>query len=309
MSYLHFHIPAFMFYQNLYLRLVKIYYMQILPTGVSRGSFFVQKSVRVISQFIVLLILCSGSITTLAQSKKAGAGKNREYMALRVYHASSASQLAAIEQYLQNALLPAIEKKGFKKNGVFTAVDNDTAADKRLYVLFPLASLAQLEQLTMLSEKSLADSVKAGTYTHAAYNAPSFTRMETILLHAFSGMPQVKASGAGGLPADRIYELRSYESATEALHLNKVKMFNEGEVTLFERLGFNAVFYGQVIAGCRMPNLMYMTSFESKAARDEHWKAFGADAEWKKMSGLPQYQHNVSKIDIVFLKPVSFSRL
>jgi hypothetical protein len=35
-----------------------------------------------------------------------------------------------------------------------------------------------------------------------------------------------------------------------------------GEVPLFVRLGFNAVFYGEVIVGSHMPNLMYMTTFE-----------------------------------------------
>jgi hypothetical protein len=86
-------------------------------------------------------------------------------------------------------------------------------------------------------------------------------------------------------------------------------MFNAGEVELFDRLGFNAVFYGQVIAGNRMPNLMYMTSFDDKASRDAHWKAFGGDPAWKTMSSKPEYQNNVSKIDIVFLRPVAYSRL
>jgi hypothetical protein len=45
-------------------------------------------------------------------------------------------------------------------------------------------------------------------------------------------------------------------------------MFNEGgEIELFKRLNFNAVFYASVISGSRMPNLMYMTSYESKADR------------------------------------------
>jgi hypothetical protein len=122
-------------------------------------------------------------------------------------------------------------------------------------------------------------------------------------------MPQVKASGVKGALNERVYELRSYESATEALHQNKVQMFNAGEVQLFERLGFNAVFYGQVIAGSKMPNLMYITSFENKAARDEHWKAFGSDPEWKKMSSDPIYKNNVSHIDITFLRPTSYSKL
>jgi hypothetical protein len=86
-------------------------------------------------------------------------------------------------------------------------------------------------------------------------------------------------------------------------------MFNSGEVELFQRLGFNAVFYGQVIAGGRMPNLMYMTSFDNKASRDEHWKAFGGDPAWKEMSSKAEYKNNVSKIDIVFLRPLGYSKL
>jgi hypothetical protein len=58
-----------------------------------------------------------------------------------------------------------------------------------------------------------------------------------------------------------------------------------------------------------MPNLMYMTSFNNKAARDEHWKAFGSDPAWKKLSSDPNYQHNVSKIDITFLRATEYSDL
>src|SRR5205085_2266819 len=101
---------------------------------------------------------------------------------------------------------------------------------------------------------------------------------------------------------------RSYESATEKLHRNKVNMFNEGgEVALFARLNFNAVFYAAVIAGSRMPNLIYMTSFENLNDRNEHWKIFGADPEWKKISSMPEYQNNVSKADIILMKALPFS--
>ena len=87
-------------------------------------------------------------------------------------------------------------------------------------------------------------------------------------------------------------------------------MFNEGgEIALFKRLGFNAIFYSEVIAGSKMPNLMYMTSFENMADRDAHWKSFSNDAEWKKISSMPEYQHNVSHIDITFLRPAEYSDL
>jgi hypothetical protein len=107
---------------------------------------------------------------------------------------------------------------------------------------------------------------------------------------------------------ERIYELRSYESPTEKIYKNKVQMFNEGdEVGLFRRLGFNAVFYAEVISGRRMPNLMYMTTFADQASHDAHWKSFGEDPYWKKLSAMPEYQHNVSKINIYLYRPTDYS--
>jgi hypothetical protein len=56
-----------------------------------------------------------------------------------------------------------------------------------------------------------------------------------------------------------------------------------------------------------MPNLMYMTTFNNKVDREARWKTFGSDAEWKTLSVMPEYQHTVSKIDICFLRPTSYS--
>ena len=107
---------------------------------------------------------------------------------------------------------------------------------------------------------------------------------------------------------ERVYELRSYESATEKIFQNKVHMFNEGdEIGLFKRLNFNAIFYAEVVAGSKMPNLMYMTSFENMADRDAHWKSFGSDPVWKKLSAMSEYKNNVSHIDIMFLRPTDYS--
>ncbi len=66
-------------------------------------------------------------------------------------------------------------------------------------------------------------------------------------------------------------------------------------------------FYGEVIAGSRMPNLMYMTTFENMASREKHWDSFRNDPEWKTLSAMPKYQKNVSKSDIIFLRPTDYS--
>ena len=53
--------------------------------------------------------------------------------------------------------------------------------------------------------------------------------------------------------SERIYELRSYESATEAKAVKKSQMFNEGgEIGIFESVSSDAVFY-QGFDGSQMP--------------------------------------------------------
>jgi hypothetical protein len=234
----------------------------------------------------------------------------RELIELRIYHFNNAAQEAGLDSFFRDALLPALHGEGVKNVGVFKALANDTATDKKIYVLVPYKSFDQLRKISSrLSKNKIYNEGGAG-YINAAYNRPLYARMETILLDAFEYMPSVAAPQLKSAKSERVYELRSYESSSEKIYRNKVDMFNKGgEVTLFKRLGFNAIFYGEVIAGASMPNLMYMTSFENRKSRDEHWKAFIDDPEWKKLSARKEYQNNVSKIDITFLMPAEYSDL
>ena len=231
-----------------------------------------------------------------------------EFYEIKVYHFKTAEQEKGLDDYLQQALIPALHKIGIAKTGVFKPLANDTAADKLIYVFMPLKSFEQLLSLPAKLEKDADYNTAGSVYLNAAYNNPPYTRMESIILKSFRMAPQMQMPSLTGPLTERIYELRSYESPTEKLYVNKVHMFNEGgEVPLFKRLEFNAVFYGEVISGSHMPNLMYMTSFDNMASRDQHWKNFSADAAWKKLSTMPEYQHNVSKADIMLLKPESYS--
>lgn len=242
------------------------------------------------------------------QSWTSPARKERDFYQLVVYHFKDASQEKVIDNYLQNALLPALHKINIKNIGVFKNRSNDTIAEKTMYVLIPIKSL---EQIIKIQSKLNVDKdyQSAGAeYLNAVYTSAPYSRMETIMLHAFSMAPQLQLPNLNGARKDRIYELRSYESATEKIFRNKVQMFNEGdEIGLFKRLNFNASFYGEVIAGAKMPNLMYMTCHENKTVRDANWKNFVNDPYWKKLSGMPEYQHNVSHIDISFLYPTEYS--
>jgi len=256
------------------------------------------------AKMTLLTLLAMPFLGNSQQAKKNPGG----YYQLTVYHFTTPEQQTIIDQYLREAYLPALHRANIPAVGVFKALANDTATDKRIYVLLPVKSLQQVTDITGLLAADKTYQAAGKNYLDAAYTSPPYTRMENILLRAFAQAPNLILPKLNGPRSERIYELRSYESQTEKIHVNKVHMFNEGgEVALFKQLNFNAIFYGSVIAGSKMPNLMYITSFENKADRDAHWKNFGAAPEWKKLAALPQYQNNVSKNEQTFLFPTDYS--
>lgn len=252
---------------------------------------------------LVLILMASGTMAGIFPPK-------REYYQLKVYYLKNSAQEERIDKFLQQSFIPAAHRHGIKSVGVFKPIANDTASVRRIYVLLPVSSL---DQLVKIEDRLLADKeyqLSGKEYHDAEYSDPPFIRIESILLRAFRDMP-VHAHPSFSTPKNQqVYELRSYEGPTEKKYWNKVHMFNEGkEIPLFDRLGFNAVFYGEVIAGSKMPNLMYITSFEDSASNRAHWKAFSNDPEWKTLSAKPEYQHNVSHIDIVLMRPAEYSEM
>jgi hypothetical protein len=235
----------------------------------------------------------------------------REFYQIKIYSIKNPEQEMRVERYLKDAYIPAMHRLGIKAIGVFKPVATDTASfGKLIYVLTPIKNLDQLLVLPKKLDEDAAYQSAGKDYIDAEYKNPPYARIETIVLQAFPDAPMMNLPKLNGPKSERVYELRSYEGHTEKIHQNKVKMFNEGgEVKLFTRLGFNAVFYGQVVSGSHMPNLMYMTTFENKASRDEHWKAFGSSPEWTKLKVEPQYLNNMLKNTSYFLFPAEYSDL
>jgi hypothetical protein len=246
---------------------------------------------------------------TIAFSSCSVLAQKREFYELKVYTLNTPEQGSRVEEFLKNAYVPALHRAGIKTVGVFKPVETDTVhAGKRIYVLIPFKTLDQFNGLSATLEKDKAFQAAGTSYIDAPYDNPPYTRVASILCRAFSGMTTLEVPKHSTPAKDRVYELRSYEGHTEKIFQNKVKMFNAGdEIGLFKRLGFNAVFYSEVIAGNRMPNLMYMTTFSNMDSRNEHWKTFVADPQWKTLSSMPEYQHNVSKIEIFLLHPTDYS--
>ena len=256
--------------------------------------------------FVSLMIFATVPNTSISNIEKAistfAKEPARDYYLIQVYHCSTSKQIENIDAFLKNTFLPYLHQNGIEKVGVFAPVDNDTATDKRLYVWVPFKNIKKLDELDQKIEALDPMGTDAIIHLENADGSLPYTRIEKIITRAFKFQPQYVTKSTLTKSSSRVYEYRSYESPTEAMHLKKVHMFNEGgEVTLFESLNFNAIFYSKVIAGSSMPNLIYMTSFNNMEDRDAHWKSFEEAPLWKKISVAPEYLNTVNRNETVLM--------
>lgn len=254
----------------------------------------------------LLLIGCLLLVSKSTEAKTPG----KDFYQIKVYNLKSNEQVIAVDQFLKNAYLPALHRAGINKVGVFKPIANDTAQVKKIFVFIPFHSVIEWQKLQDVLDKDVSYQSSSKDYTDAAFDKKPFERIESILLEAFPMHTHFEMPGLKNPLPERIYELRSYESPTEHLHKTKVRMFNEGgEIALFKRLGFNAVFYARVLSGSKMPNLMYLTTFENMVEHDAHWKAFGSSPEWKTLIAMPEYENkvSVSRNDSILMHPTEYS--
>ena len=235
------------------------------------------------------------------------AGNSGDFYQIKIYHLKNTEQVSQTDEYLEHAYLPALHRFGIKNIGVFKPIANDTASLKFIYVLIPFSSEEQWIKINDKLEKDAAYNSSAKSFLAAPADKAPYERMESILLEAFIAQPHLWLPDSKN--ADRIFELRSYESPTENLSDKKIAMFNADEIEIFKRLAFNPVFYGRVISGSHMPNLMYMPVFNSVEQRNEQWKTFGSDAKWKEISADPKNENKVSvnHIDSILMHDTSYS--
>ena len=233
-----------------------------------------------------------------------------EFYQIKIYHLNNKNQEEIMDKFLKDAYIPALHNAGISKVGVFKPIGMDTIKDKYIVVFIPFKSLQQFEDLPQFLEKDSKYNISGKEYIDASYDKPTYVKIESIILKALSFMPQFEIPVYSNSPSERIYELRSYQSPTEKLFNKKIEMFNEGgEIKLFHALGFNAVFYAEVLSGTTMPNMMYMTTFSDLKSQTEHWESFRISPDWKEMSGLGKYKNTVSASAKYLLYPTDYSEI
>jgi hypothetical protein len=254
-------------------------------------------------KFVGASMLTAASIaaqSAIASNTQAG---KKEFYEWREYEIKWGSSQAALHQYLEKALIPALNKNGVKQVGAFRELSK--SEPPKIYLLIPYPSF---EEYTSIREKVKKDAgfiENSQAYDKITPDKAVYTRVNTSLMIAFDGMPIMRKPPDG----QRIFELRTYEGYNEDAVKRKIKMFNDEEFTIFDRVGLHSVFFGELIGGKNLPALSYMCWFKDMAERDANWVKFGADADWRRILADPQYANTVSNIIRVFLEPLAYSQV
>jgi len=260
------------------------------------------------SSLVVSAFSLAGSAKGVSQTQTAPA--TVDYYDLRRYQLTNGLGPKVTENYFADALIPALNRLGIEPVGAFSVYFGpETPA---YYLLMPSSKLETLVTADLLLARDPVFVEAGAPFWNAPAGAPPYIQIESSLLRAFEGYPKVRPSASAATKGKRIYQLRRYQSPTNADHVRKVEMFHEGEFGIFEKAGAHGVFYADTLIGPRLPNLTYMLSFSDMASLESAWDKFLADPDWKKLSGDPKFNLNppiVSNITSLVLRPLSCSQV
>jgi hypothetical protein len=234
------------------------------------------------------------------------AGPARQYYELRRYEIETEQQKAGFDKFASEAALPALNRLGIWPVGVFYPAEGLSP----IYVLIPHDSLVSFATLTERLSEDQEFLEKGTDFVNAPASAPAYQNLEVQLTMAFEGMPKLETPVEN---PGRVFQLRTYESPSAKTGLKKIEMFNTAEIAVFHKVGLHPVFFGQTLAGAKMPNLTYLLGFKDMEESKANWKQFGADPDWQRLRAMPEYADKTilrpKGITNVYLQPASCSQI
>lgn len=260
-------------------------------------------------EFLTASLAASALALTSPSEAQTPPGQGREYYEIRKYHLQTGPQTKLTDSYVANALIPALNRLGIAPVGAFNLTFGTETPT--LYLLLPSSNVETLVTAELRLAKDEVFMKAADPFWNAPATAPAFQRVESSLHIAFEGHPKLTVPAGAATHGKRIFQLRTYESPSNAAHVRKVEMFHHGEFEIFQNAGCGPVFYSDTLIGARLPNLTYMLSFADLNELTERWKVFGADPAWVKLKNSPRYNFEeiVSNISNLVLTPTAFSQI
>lgn len=261
--------------------------------------------------FIGSVISVCAAIAVSGVSAQDASSAARQWVSVKSYVCSTVEKRDTLLEVFDAALIPALNRQGVGKVGVFwTSGEVNEGNTNFNTTVFVVAPFATAEAFMSSDQKLLADAQymkDAAPIFTAPMASPLYDTCAGSLLYTFATCPQVTQVTQS---ADRLLQLRIYNSYTIERNAKKISMFEQGgEIGVFRACGMPPVFFGQALAGDKLANLTYMLGFTNKAEKEAVWLRFRAHPDWLKLKADPQYKDTANKITNIVLRPSKGSQL
>lgn len=247
-------------------------------------------------------LMAGATVAGQAMATEQPTNSEKEIYEWRVYHFKNGGQKREVDQFYREAFIPTLNDYGVKVGafGEYGQTEPPT-----IYYLLTYPSLIEYQRIKNDLWRNDAFLQKSKLYFDETAENGTYGRFESYLLEAFDYTPKFRQPSQSRV----LFELRTYESNNEEAGQRKIKMFNNEEIALFDKVGLHPVFFGKILAGPQMPALVYMLWFNNMDERNANWSKFGSSSEWNTMKIKPEYANTVSVVNKKFLVPLDYSQI
>ncbi len=250
--------------------------------------------------------LFAGALASLAAPPKparaADSDRRTRFYWLDAFQLKQGTQPGRMNEWFRGALVPRLAKI---HNGPVIVLEAQIAPHTPQILL--IVGFSAFDEIWDIRAKVMQDEgMLAADAKLQQGPEPPFETQTTTLLEATAFSPEIVGEKRD---TPRLFELRVYHSPTSrqlrALH----ERFAGPEIKIFHRSGIHPILYGSTVIGGNMPNLTYLTPFDSLAAREKAWAAFGADPEWVKTrnESVQKYGQITAVNDLAIYRAAAYS--
>ena len=242
---------------------------------------------------LLFLLLSSGSLL-FAQSP------DTRYFELRIYYCYPGRLDALVERF-QNHTTRIFEKHGMENIGYWLPVNNEKNA--LYYILAYPSKSAREASWTAFG----ADPEWKEVQAKSEVSGKIVESVTSVFMNASDILPKINSASTGQA---RVFELRTYTCFPGRLP-NLVTRFKDHTLKLFQKYHMESIaYFASEEKDGAQPKLIYLLGHPSVEESVKSWAGFRADPDWIKAKDASEADGKiVEKVESVFLKPLSFSKI
>ncbi|RYY17391.1 MAG: NIPSNAP family protein [Chitinophagaceae bacterium] len=244
---------------------------------------------------ISLLLIAITAPLLLAAQKT-----DTRYYELRVYYCHPGRLDALLERFT-NHTTKLFEKHGMENVGYWLPLNN---TENALYYVLAYPSKSARDS----SWKAFSsDTVWRAVAAKSEESGKIVAKVTSTFMEAAGISPAIKPSVG---KTDRVFELRTYyiSAGRQDELLNR---FRNHSLRLLSKQGIEHIAYWTTVPLADQPQkLVYIVAYPTEDAGKKSWDGFRKDPDWIKAKAESEKDHPlVDKVESVWLKPVSFSKI